>query len=102
MQSLALDYACTAAERREPEELNIHRQLGRGAKWRTYLILFVMLGGMLLALYFHIVRDVSSAWRLYVFAALLVLGFAIVFWRRRPRGDPPAPTRLQISENEVA
>lgn len=102
MQSLALEYACTAAERREAEQLNLHRQLGRGSKWRTYLILLVMLGGMLLALYFHIVRDVSSARRPYVFAALLVLGFAIVFWRRRPRGDRPVPTRLEISENEVA
>jgi hypothetical protein len=46
VQSLALEYACTAAERREAEELNIHRQLARG--------------------------------------------------------DPPVPTRLEISENEVA
>ena len=102
MQSLALEYACTAAERREAEELNLHRQLGRGSKWRTYLILFGMLGGMLLALYFQIAREVSSGRRPYVFAALLVLCFAIVFWRRRPRGNPPVTTRLEISENEVA
>jgi YcxB-like protein len=102
VQNLTLEYACTEAERREAEELNLHRQLGRGSKWRTFLILFVMLGGMLLALYFKIARDVSPARRPYVFAALLVLCFVIVLWRRRARGDRPVPIRLEISENEVA
>jgi hypothetical protein len=101
VQSLALEYACTAAERREAEELNLHRQLGRGSKWRTYLILFLMLGGMLLGLYYKIAHEVSATWRPYVFAALLVLCFAFVFWRRRPSGAPPATTKLEISEHEL-
>jgi hypothetical protein len=42
-QTLQLEYACTKAETDQAQSLAMRKQLGGGSKWRTWLVLFLML-----------------------------------------------------------
>lgn len=98
---LRLDYACTSAEREEAQSLSLRKQIGRGSKAVTHVILFLLLIGGLLGLYYQIRATVSAPWRPYAYAVtgLFLVGF--VLWRRRSRKDSKATTRLEVSEKEI-
>ena len=99
-ETLRLEYSCTHAELEEAQSLNLRRQLGGGSKWKTWLMLLLMLVGMLLAFYWQIVREVSPVYRPYVIGGLIFLIAGIMIWRRLTRKDTSQTTRVEISEAE--
>src|SRR5437762_14166477 len=96
-QTLRLEYACTTAETDQAQSLAMRKQLGGGSKLRMWLILLLILGGMLLALYFQVIRDLPPVYRPYVIPAIFAFSGAFVFWKRRSRGGAPKNTTIEVS-----
>lgn len=100
-QVLRLEYACTAAEKREAEELNIRHRIARGSKWKTNVILGAALVGALFLMYLRVAHDALVARRPYVFGGLVLLILVVIVWRQRPRRNPSGVTNLEISDTEL-
>jgi hypothetical protein len=98
---LRLEYACTPKELEEAQELNLRRQIGRGSKWRTNLILLSVLAVTFVGLYFRIAKDVPKAYRPYVVAALLVLILVVVLWLGRSRRASRVTSQLDVSDAHI-
>jgi len=97
---LRLEYGCARAELEEAQSLSLRKQLGGGSKWRTWLMLLILLVGVLLAFYWQIVRTISPAYRPYVVGGLIVLITGMMVWQRRARKHTPQTTRIEISDAE--
>jgi hypothetical protein len=67
-KTLHLEYACTKAEMEQAQSLVLRKRLGGGSKWRTYLILFLMLAGALVGGYFRF-REIPDVYRVLILAA---------------------------------
>jgi hypothetical protein len=100
-QILRLEYACTNAEMEQAQSLALRKRLGGGSKWRTYLILFIMLAGALVGGYFHL-RAIPGADRVLILAAAVVISVVVVFVQRKFRNTERATTKLEISETDLA
>ncbi len=102
-QILRLEYACTPAELRQAQSLNLRMQIGGGSKWRTTLLLLVVLGGMLLSFYFRMMREVAPAYRPAFFAAVVGISLVafVVLRKRNSRRAAPVTTRLELSGTDI-
>lgn len=100
MQVLKLDFVCTKSEVSEARALSIRKQLGGGSKWRTWLVLGVVLIAVTGALFFQIYQLVAEAYRSYVFGATLVAIVGFVVWKQRTNGRKPSLSNtLEITED---
>jgi hypothetical protein len=54
------EYVCTDAEMKQAQSLHLRKQVGGGSKWRTTIVLLVVLGGMLLSFYLRVIRVATS------------------------------------------
>lgn len=97
-QSLRLEFLCTEAEMKEARELQLHKQVGGGSKWRTTAVLLLILVGMLLGGYFRLRREVAPAHQPYAIAGFVVLCTFIYLVRKRlfKRGGP-VPMELEVA-----
>jgi hypothetical protein len=100
-QVLKLEYICTQAERSEAQTLGLRQQLGRGSKWRTRVVLFAILFGVVLGFYFEVRQSWSDPVMRYALGGALVFACGFVFWKRRAGRGAPTTTRVEISEAEV-
>src|SRR6266478_3044054 len=99
-QLLRLEYACTKAEMEQAQSLILRKQLGGGSKWRTWLVLLVLLGGVLLGFYFQVRHDVPRTCRPFIFPVMLGLIVVLALWKYKSRGGPPATTRVEVSATD--
>ena len=98
---LKLEYICTDAELKEAQSLSLRQQLGGGSRWRTLLVLFVILAGVLTLLYFQFKTEIAPQYRPY-FLVLVGVAFAFFFFKQRQvRKQPDLPTRLEVSEHGI-
>jgi hypothetical protein len=101
-QILHLEYACTNAELEQAQSLALRKQIGGGSKWRTYLILYIMLAGALVGGYFRF-REIPGTYRVLILAVALLIGVVVVLVQRKFRKNiDRAATKLEISETELA
>jgi hypothetical protein len=100
-QNFCLEYACTPAEREEAQSLSLRKELGGGSKWRTRVVLALILVGVLLALYFQLREMVPAEYRAYAFAGVLVFSAGFVLWKRSTRTRRPATIVVELSEREL-
>jgi len=98
---LQLEYICTDAEMREAQTLNIRRQYGGGARWRSLLIMFLVLGGLLTLAYFRIRDEVAPQYRPWFLAAVVVLFFFFYYQQVYSRKKPSKPTKMEISSQGI-
>ncbi len=98
-QNLALEYTCTAAEMEEAESLSLRRQLGGGSKWRTWLVLLVMLVGLLLVLYFELRREVPAAYIPCIFVTIFLFALVSVLWKRKVRHRQSVANKVEVSND---
>jgi len=98
---LHLEYACTRKELEEAQELQLQRQIGRGSKWRTNLILLSFPALAFVALYFKITKDVPKPYQPYAFAAIVVLILVVVLWQGRSRRGSRVTGHLEISDVHI-
>jgi hypothetical protein len=94
---LRLEYACTNAEMQQAQSLNLRKQLGGGSKWRTRLVLMVLLVGMLLGGWFRF-REIPEGYRALLLATVVGGSVLFVFCKRKFRKSVPRTTQLEISE----
>lgn len=99
-QTLQLEYICTEAEMREAQTLALRKQLGGGSKWRTRLVLFLILVGVLLGLYFQM-RQFPDRYGVYVVGGAFVFACVFVFWKNQRRKRPSIANKVEVSEREV-
>jgi hypothetical protein len=97
-QTLQLEYACNKTEREEAQTLLLRKQIGRGSKWLTRVVLFVIALGLLLGTYVQIRRDFSSPRAPYIFGGLILVASTFVFWKNRRRGSRPGTNKVEVSE----
>jgi hypothetical protein len=100
-QVLKLDYICTPAERSEAQTLGLRQQLGGGSKWRTWVVLLVMLIGVLLAFYFEVRRDLSDPFLPYVLGGAFLFACGVIIWKSRTRRGPSTVNQVEISDEAV-
>lgn len=99
---LHLEYSCTPAEMQEAESLSIRKQLGGGSKWRTWLVLSIMMTVALAGLYFAVVVEVPVRFRPYFIAGVVIL-FLYFFIRQRVsrRRQAEKKGKLEVTEKDV-
>jgi hypothetical protein len=100
-QTLQLEYACTKAESEEAQTLLLRKQLGRGSKWLTRLVLFVLALGVLLAFYFQLRQDFSPSRSRYILAAIIFLVSVFVLWKNRKRKKRTVTNEVEVSDAGV-
>jgi hypothetical protein len=101
-ETLHLEFAVTAADRKQARSLLVQRQYGGGSKVLATLVLLLLLAGMLLGFYFRTQREVGPAYRPYVYAAVAAISFLIWLWIRRSRRSGSTSTRVEVSESGVS
>jgi ABC-type transport system involved in cytochrome c biogenesis permease subunit len=84
----------------EAQNLFIRKQLGRGSKWLTRIVLLFLLIGMLLALYFKLGQIFPARELPFVFTLVLAGCVGFVFWRRLNR-KRRGVAQIEMSENGV-
>lgn len=103
LQLLRLEYRCTAEEMREAQTLNLRKQVGRGSKWLTIIILLTVLLGLVLLLGYQLYTEVPALYRSCAFVVAIFLVFIIFFIRqRRARRRTPGTVTVVISDKEVS
>jgi YcxB-like protein len=85
----------------QAQTLALRKQLGGGSKWRTWLVLLLLLVGMLLGFYFRF-QEIPATYRLLFIAAAVGGGLLFVFFQRRSRKTVPATTKFEVSETGFA
>src|SRR6266480_1125856 len=101
-QTLRLEYVCTKAETDQAQSLAMRKQLGGGSKWRMWAVLLLMLGGLLLAFYFQVIREMPQPYRYYVIPAILAFSTGFVLWKRKSRGSEPNTTTVEVSSTDFS
>jgi hypothetical protein len=101
-ESLHLEFACTDAETKQARSLHLRRQVGGGSKVLTLVILLLLLVGMVLTFYFRVQREVTPAYRPYVYAAVFAVALLAWVWIRRSRASTPIETRLEVSDDGLS
>ena len=96
-EALRLEYACTAAEIEEAKSLVMVRQIGAGSKWRALAIQFLILLGILLAVYFR----VESRYRPYMFAFIAIATVVAVLWKQRSGRRPNPLVTVEVTVEEI-
>jgi hypothetical protein len=96
---LRLEYACTHAEMNQAQSLVMRKQLGGGSKWRTWLLLFLVLVGMLAGFYFQF-RDIPPIFRVLILASAVGGGILVVFFERKFRKRARATNKVEISATD--
>ena len=97
---LKLEYVCTHAEMDQAQSLNDRKQLGGGSKWRTRVVFFAVLVGMLLGAWFRF-REIPEGYRALMLAAIVGGSLLFVFWKRRYRKTDSQTTQLEVSERDI-
>jgi len=100
-QVLHLEYACTRAERDEAQTLNLRQRLGRGSKWRTWLVLLLVVVGMALDLYFRMLKDIRLAYWPWIIGGVLGLAGIVFFIKRKLLDRISGTARLDVSETDI-
>jgi len=98
---LHLEYACTNAEQDQARTLALRKQVGGGSKWRTRVVLLLVLVGTLLALWFE-TRAIPVGYRALIIAAIVVGSCVFTYCKRKLRRSAPGSTKLDISEKGLA
>lgn len=86
LQPLRLEYFCTPQELAEAQSLSLRKQIGRGSKWLTLAVLFLVAGGLLAAFWFQIRREIPPKYRPLFFAGVFLLWLFFLYRQRRSRG----------------
>ena len=98
-QNLRLEYTRYARRTgRGAKLLSLRKQLGGGSKWRTYAVLFLILGGVLLAFYFKIRQEVPDRYRPYLYGGTFLL-FLFFFFKNRVAWKSSSGTTIEVSES---
>ncbi len=82
-QTLHLEYMCTKDELKEAQSLHLRKKVAGGSKWRTNVVLIVVLVGMLLSFYFRVQREVAPAYRPVAVLGFVALCIAVHLVRKR-------------------
>jgi YcxB-like protein len=101
-QTLQLEYSCTKAEMQEAQTLSLRKQIGGGSKWRTWIVLFLMLIGVLAALYFQIRNAASDPYGPYVLGGAFLFATVFVLWKNTRRKGPPLTNKVELSEQAIS
>lgn len=99
-QILRLEFICSNVEKKQAGTLLLRKQLGGGSKWRTLVVLALILVGVILLLYFQVREQVPAAHRPYVFAVVFAI-FIFVFLRNRSKRPNAIATAVEVTEKEV-
>jgi len=100
-QSLLLEYTCTNSEMEQAQTLALRENLGGGSKWKTRLILFLVLAGLLLDFYFEILRNLALPYQVLSIIAVFGLATLIVLLRKKFRGEPKRAT-VEVTSEEIS
>src|SRR6516162_5570396 len=98
--TLRLEYACTSAEMNQAQTLALRKQLGGGSKWRTRVILWLMLVGMLLGGWIRF-REIPEGYRVLLLAGCVAFGVVFMLVQKKRRKTSPLTSQLEISEEQV-
>lgn len=97
-----MEFVVTPAEKAEAESLLLRKQLGGGSRWRTWLVLAVVLGFAVVCMYYQFRTVFPPQHRPWAIAGITVLIAAIMIWRRRQeRRRDKLPVRWEISPTEL-
>jgi hypothetical protein len=100
-KTLQLEYACTSTEMAQAQALNLRTRLGRGSKWRTRLILALVLAGMLVGAWFRF-REMPELYRALMIAAIVAGSCLFAICKSKFRKSARRPVKLEISERDFA
>ena len=94
---LRLEYTCSDREREQAQTLSLRKRLGGGSKWRTRLVLLLVLVGMLLGAWFRF-TEIQPAYRALMIAAVVAASVLFVFCKGKLGKRDPLPTKVEVSE----
>lgn len=86
---------------KEAQSLNLRQQFGGGNRWRSLLVMFGILGGLLVLFYFRIRDEVPVKYQPLVLAAVAALFLFFYFQQNRSRKKPAKPPRFEITSQGV-
>jgi len=100
LQPLRLEYSCTTQELAEAQSLSLRKQIGRGSKWLTLLVLILVAGGLFAVLWFKIRQDIPPKYRPLFFVGIFVLWLFFYFRQRRSRGGDAKAAFVEATQDE--
>jgi hypothetical protein len=100
-QTLRLEYACTKKEMEEAQSLNLRKQVGRGSKWLTWLVLLLLAGGLGALLWFRVRHEISGRYQPYFWLAVLAVWLFFVYQQKRSTGRSKLQNRVEVTPSEL-
>src|SRR5689334_8257450 len=86
----------------EAQTLSLRKEIGGGSKWRTRIVLFVILIGVLAGVYFQIRRAASDPYGPYVVGGAFLFATVFVLWKNTRRKGPPLTNKVELSEQAIS
>lgn len=97
---LQLEYIVTEADQKSAKELHAHQNLGGGPKWRSKLILWIILAGAMVLMYVRYQAEVKPQHRPYFWGLVILVLILLKIFQRYNR-QQPTPIQLTVSEREL-
>ena len=99
-QTLQLEYTCTKAERSEAQSLALRKNIGRGSRTLTLVVLFGVVIFVGAAFCFEIQTQTPRALRPYIYIAVFVLFVFFFLKNRKALARSADKTRLEVTDSE--
>src|SRR5689334_18976786 len=98
---LQLEYTWTEKDFKEAKDIGERESFGGGPKWRSTLVMWLVLGFLLIGVSIRFVTEVSSKDRLWFIALVGVVFGLFQYLKRKTRAKIGDPVRLEISERAI-